>query len=211
MKIHHDVLLGVLTGVAIFLIALAAWGTLDGRAAWLLSRGAGIVGYLLLWASVVSGLLLSTRLARGVLKPAQVNDIHRYLSQAALAYCGLHALLLLGSTTHAFSLIGILVPFASDVAPLTVAAGQIAFLLVGALVVSFYMRRRLGPRGWRLVHFGSFAAYGLALVHGLAATGSLLPLYFLTASTVVFLTTMRVAADRPSGARPIAAGRSAGA
>ncbi len=47
--------------------------------------------------------------------------------------------------------------------------GVIAGWLSLMLALSFRARRWIGHRGWRLLHYASFAAFGLALLHALAA------------------------------------------
>ena len=48
-------------------------------------------------------------------------------------------------------------------------AGQVAFYLMAAVVASFYVRRRIGQRAWRLLHYLTFLAFVGATAHGLGA------------------------------------------
>ena len=49
--------------------------------------------------------------------------------------------------------------------------GQIALYLMAIVYVSFYVRRRIGQRAWRLLHYATFFAFLGATGHGLM-TGS---------------------------------------
>ena len=60
-------------------------------------------------------------------------------------------------------------PFASSWRPGAVAAGVVAGWLSLALAASFRMRRLIGQRGWRRLHYASFLAFVLALCHALAS------------------------------------------
>ncbi len=124
---------------------------------------------------------------------------------------GLHmGALLLDPTLH-FGLPSVLVPFASAWKPGAVAAGVVAGWLTAMLAVSFRLRRWIGQKGWRRLHYASFLAFVLALGHALTAgsdlkgvNGSVLAA--LAAGPVVWLTFYRILAPRPGrgAAKPAA-------
>ncbi len=79
---------------------------------WLLARATGFVAWGLLTASVIWGLLLSTRLTRGRPTPAWLTDLHRFLGGAAVVFTALHlGSLVADSYTH-FGLAELLIPLA---------------------------------------------------------------------------------------------------
>ena len=58
-------------------------------------------------------------------------------------------------------------PFANvNYRPIWVGLGQVAFYTWVLLVGSFYVRKQLGNKTWRLVHFISFLTFALLMVHG---------------------------------------------
>ena len=80
----------------------------------------------------------------------------------------------------------------------TVAAGlrQIAAWLSLLLIASFHVRRHIGGRAWRRLHYASFVAFWLAVAHGLLlgterTTVWANVLYLATTSVVTFLTFYR--------------------
>ena len=88
-------------------------------------------------------------------------------------------------------------PFAASYEPLVVACGQVAIWLSVLLIASFHVRRRIGGRAWRRLHYASFAAFWLAFVHGIAlgtetATPWASSLYLATAGLVIFLSLHRI-------------------
>jgi methionine sulfoxide reductase heme-binding subunit len=171
--------------------------------AWYVARAAGLVAFGLLTLSVWLGLAMSTRLATRLQK--SLFGWHRTLAWTGLSTLCLHAgALLLDPTIH-FGLASVLVPFASAWKPGAVAAGIVAGWLTLMLAVSFRLRRWIGQKGWRRIHYASFAAFLLALGHALTAgtdlkgvNGSVLAA--LAAGPVVWLTFYRVLAPRPARA-----------
>ncbi len=163
---------------------------------WYLSRSAGFVAYLLLWGSVVWGLLLSVR-PGGPLRPAGLFDAHQFLSNAALGFAFFHALVLIGDRYASFPLSAILAPFAGTYKPALVALGQIALWLSLFLSLSFLMIKQIGRRVWRAFHYVSFLVFWMALLHSVAigSDTNLLWvkwLYLGTVGAVVVLTAYRI-------------------
>lgn len=195
-------LLGAGLAVAGFAIGLGVTG-LSGEthSYWYLSRAAGFVAYFLLWGSMLWGLLLSTKIGQGRLRPPVLLDAHDFLSYLALGFTLFHGLVLMGDTYLSFPLTAVLVPFASGYEPLLVAAGQIGLWLSLIVGLSYLVRKQLGQRRWRQLHYLSFAAYLVALLHAafLGTTSQYLGvqvMYVLTAAPVFFLTFYRLFSAR---------------
>jgi sulfoxide reductase heme-binding subunit YedZ len=136
--------------------------------AWLVARAAGLVAFGLLTASTWLGLAMSTRIL-GPRRQARLLASHRTLVWAGLATVGLHGAALLMDPKMGFGLGAVLVPFASHWRPAAVAAGVVAGWLALVLAASFPMRKVIGRRGWRRLHYASFAAFVLALGHALGS------------------------------------------
>jgi sulfoxide reductase heme-binding subunit YedZ len=135
---------------------------------WLLARASGMTAYLLLTGSILAGLVLKSRPFSG-LKPAVVTDTHRFLALLGLGAIGLHgAALLLDHTVH-LTPVALLVPGASPYRPLPVGIGVLAAELMLLVYVSFALRRVIGTRNWRRLHWATYLIFGAATVHGLAA------------------------------------------
>jgi sulfoxide reductase heme-binding subunit YedZ len=136
--------------------------------AWLVARAAGLVAFGLLTLSVWLGLGMSTKLL-GPRRQKSLFGWHQTLAWTGLSMLGLHlGAVLLDPTLH-FGIPAVLVPFAAPWRPVAVAAGVIAGWLTLMLAVSFRLRRRIGQKGWRRLHYASFAAFVLSLGHALAA------------------------------------------
>lgn len=131
---------------------------------WYTSRSAGIVAWIMLSASVIAGMTLSTRDSR-VLPTGWPIDLHRFLSSVALVFLGIHMLALIPDNFVEFGVTELLVPLTSTWQPWAVAWGIVAFWLVVAVEVSSLLRKRIPRRVWRAIHLSSFLMWLSATVH----------------------------------------------
>ena len=135
---------------------------------WLLARASGLTSYVLLTASVLAGLVLKSRPFRS-LKPAAVTDTHRFLALLGLGAIAIHGVALVLDRTLHLSPTALLVPGASSYRPVSVAIGVLAAELMLLVYVSFALRRLIGTRTWRRLHWATYLIFGAATIHGLAA------------------------------------------
>jgi predicted ferric reductase len=177
--------------------------------AWLIARASGLTAFGLLTLSVWLGLAMSTRL----LPPKRTKSLlglHRTLVWTGLAMVGLHiGGLLLDPVMH-FSALSVLVPGAAPWKPGAVAMGVVAGWLCLMLAVSFRMRKWIGQKGWRRLHYASFAAFALALGHALLVGTDLKGLggpvlALLAAGPVLWLTFYRLLVPRTAARAAVAA------
>ena len=168
---------------------------------WLVARAAGLVAFGLLTLSMWLGLSMSTRFF-GPRRQKALFAWHKTLVWTGLSMLVLHAgALLLDPTLH-FGLASVLAPFASPWHPGAVAAGVVAGWLSLMLAVSFRLRKWIGQRGWRRLHYASFAAFALSLGHALTAGSDLHGvggpvLAALALGPLLFLTFVRILERRP--------------
>ena len=132
---------------------------------WYASRAFGITAMLLLAASVGLGLAMSGRLVRRPGWPARLKRAHESLTLVTVAMIAVHAGLLLFDAYLRPGLAGIAVPFLLPYRPLFTGAGIIAGWATALFAASFYVRRWIGTKTWRVLHRFTVLAYGLALVH----------------------------------------------
>jgi predicted ferric reductase len=198
------------TGALLAIVVLPYWlpglsASLQGNSPgdspkvfWFLSRASAMVAFVLLWFSMVFGLLITNKLARLWPGGPHAFNLHQHFSLLGLAFGLFHGLILMGDQYLQFNLRQVLLPFASaNYRPFWVGLGQLTFYLMCILVLSFYIRRRISPRLWRLIHFLSFVVYGMALVHGIysgtdAGTVWVKDLYAGSAGLLLFLFNYRV-------------------
>ena len=110
---------------------------------------------------------MSTRLL-GPKRQKALLGLHRTLVWVGLAMLGLHIIAVLLDPVMHFGLLAVLVPFAAPWKTGRDRAGRDRRLAVSLmLAVSFRMRKWIGQKGWRRLHYLSFGAFALALGHAL--------------------------------------------
>ncbi len=143
----------------------------NGQALWYLTRGSGAVALLLLTGAIVLGVMNSTRWRTTHWPRFLTYGLHRNVTLLAIAFTAVHVVT---TVTDAFAPIGWIdafVPFLSPYRPFWMAMGTLAFDLLLALTITSFLRRRIGVRAWRFVHWFAYAAWPVALLHSLG-TGS---------------------------------------
>ena len=193
----------------------AAWATNRTMLPWVFERLFAFLAYGALAGSVVYGLLLSTKLLDVIAHRPVTFSLHQDLASIGLGLAGIHGMLLALDRSVPFGLAQIAVPGLAPYAPLGVALGQVGFYLMAIVVGSFYLRRRIGQRAWRALHYLTFLAFAGSTAHGLmAGTDSTAPwawwLYVGSSVAVTFLLGYRIAmsvADRVAPRRRAVADR----
>ena len=169
---------------------------------WLVSRSAGLVALLLVTLSVGLGLAMAGRVMRKPGLGKVLTTVHEQLALSALVAMAVHALTLLGDPFLHPGIKGILVPFTMSHRPAFTGLGILGFYLAALLGLSFYVRRRIGPRLWRKLHKVTIAVYLMAVVHTLgagsdAATPWLRTAMLVTGAPILFLFLARVIGPAP--------------
>jgi hypothetical protein len=143
----------------------------NGKELWYLTRGSGAAALLLLTASVVLGVANTTRWKTNRWPRFIVYGLHRNVTLLALTFTVVHVLT---TIVDAFAPIGVLdafIPFLSPYRPFWLGLGTVAFDLLLALIATSLLRRRIGTRAWRAVHWLAYASWPVAMLHSLG-TGS---------------------------------------
>jgi methionine sulfoxide reductase heme-binding subunit len=76
---------------------------------------------------------------------------------------------LLGDRYFSFTLRDLLEPMASPYRPIWVTLGIIGFYSGAVVALSFYIRRIIGLKTWRILHYVSFILFFIILFHGIKA------------------------------------------
>lgn len=135
---------------------------------WLLARASGFTAYAMLTLSVLAGLVLKSRPFKA-LKPAAVTDLHRILALLGLGALAGHAAALVLDTTVKVSVPGLFIPGLVSYRPLWTSLGILAAELMVLVYASFSLRKRIGSKNWRRLHWASYAIFAAATVHGIGA------------------------------------------
>jgi methionine sulfoxide reductase heme-binding subunit len=149
---------------------LAAAGS-NSTALWYLTRGTGAVALLLLTVSLAFGIADVARWSSPRWPRFVIDAVHGTLSLAAVVLVAAHVITSVLDPFAPIRLTDAVIPFVGRYRPVWVGLGAVAFDLLLALVVTSLLRKRIGARGWRAVHWAAYACWPLALAHTLG-TGS---------------------------------------
>lgn len=143
---------------------------MHGQLWWYVARSGGLLAWGLLAASVLWGLVMTTRLAAKLApRPAWFLDLHRFLGGAALVFTVIHVTgILLDAYVH-FGLVNVLVPMTGTWHPGAVAWGIVGLYLLSAVEVTSLARSRIPQRLWRQIHYVSFPLFIITTIHTLTA------------------------------------------
>lgn len=195
-RVSAVVAVGLIVGIA---IAKLAEDPNSGTSSWDAARAAGFGGYLLLWASVTIGIALHLRYRFPAGAPLTATlEFHRICSSLALSFTAGHAFALLVDPVVHFGVIDVVVPLTAGYRPIQVGLGVVTLWLTVIVLGSTAVAARLPYLAWRNLHFLSFPAYTLALLHGVTSGSDTsqplaLAIYAGTAATVAALLVVRVA------------------
>ena len=140
---------------------------LHGPTLWYLNRSTGLVVLALLTLTTVLGVLATAR--GGRLLPRFVGQaLHRNLALWSIVLLVLHVTTAVVDTYVDIRWWQAIVPWVgSTYMPLWLGLGTVAFDLLVLVVVTSLLRARMRHRSWRMVHLLSYAAWGVAVGHGL--------------------------------------------
>jgi hypothetical protein len=133
----------------------------------MLIRGSGIVAFVLLAASTLWGLLVTTKALGPRAKAKAVTFFHEALGIATVLAIGVHMVALSIDEYVDFTWADILIPGRATWRPIAVALGVVAFYGSTILSLSFYLKKLIGQKVWRAIHFGAFGTFLAALLHGI--------------------------------------------
>jgi len=153
---------------------------------WFVTRASGIVAWLMLTASVVWGVVLSTKAFPEHRRPAWLLDLHRWFGGLTVSFLAIHLVALVADSYTHFGVAEITIPYASAWKPGAVALGVLAAWALVAVELTSLAMRRLPRRVWRVVHLVSYVAFWLTSLHAaFAGTDRTHPLYQTTAALSV--------------------------
>ena len=135
------------------------------EALWALGRRTGVVALALLTVSVVLGILTrSGRPAFGLPRFA-VTLVHRNSALIGTVFVLIHIVSLLFDPYAQLTVVDFLVPFLGSYHPFWLGLGTVAVDLLIAIVATALLRRWIGQRTFRVVHWATYLLWPIALLH----------------------------------------------
>ena len=140
------------------------------QALWFVSRASGLALLAAFSAAVVAG--VAARLGPERLRLA-AGELHRTLALFSVAFLGLHVVTAILDPYVTIGWAATVLPLASPYRTLAIGLGALAVDLGGAVLVTSLIRRRLGYRAWRAVHWLAYLAWPAAFAHAVTAGNDL--------------------------------------
>ncbi|WP_025155757.1 ferric reductase-like transmembrane domain-containing protein [Leifsonia aquatica] len=136
---------------------------------WAVGRGSGVAALLLFSAAVVLGIVTRSGRPLPGLPRFSVTLVHRNVSLLAVVFLALHVGTLLFDSYAKLTVVDLVVPFVGAWSPFWLGLGTVASDLLIAVVVTALLRRRLGQRVFRVVHWAAYLMWPIALAHSIGA------------------------------------------
>ncbi len=134
---------------------------------WYAARGTGVAMLVIFTASLLLGIV--TRGGRPLpgLPRFAVAGLHRNLSLLGLTFLAVHVTTVVLDPYSRVGVLAVVVPFTAHYRPLWVGLGTVALDLFLALAVTSLLRHRIGHRTWKVLHLAAYAAWPVAVLHGM--------------------------------------------
>ncbi len=142
---------------------------MSSQALWYLTRGSGVVALLLLTTTTLLGVLSANRWRSERWPRFAVAGLHRNLTLLALVFIGTHVGTTIADSYAPVGVKDVFIPFTSSYRPVWLGFGALALDLLLAITVTSLLRRHIGYRTWRALHWAAYATWPLALAHGLGS------------------------------------------
>lgn len=142
-------------------------GITSSTALWYASRATGVVALVLLTVVIVLGIMVTRKRSLPGLPRFGTTSLHRNLSLLAVLFVAVHVVTALADPFVTIGIAASVIPFTSPYETLWVGLGAVSLDLMAALIVTSLLRARIGRRTWRVVHWLSYAAWPVALLHSI--------------------------------------------
>ena len=170
---HTRVIMATMVATAVIvifvLIMTTAGRTIDAATQHFMLFYAGVFALIGLTGSVLVGLIATDRIVMTPGHRVMAQAVHRAMSFGALTFLVIHIVTeILAQRVH---VIDAFIPFLSPFRTFYIGLGTIASDLIILIVVTSILRKRFTAHGrawrWRAIHYSSYAAFVLGVLHGL--------------------------------------------
>lgn len=143
----------------------------------LVAAAVGFASYLLLWITVVWGIVLRNGWAQARIRHSSVYGLHMSAAICGLTLAVVHAGAQLAAPNGPVRLVDEFVPFLNPTDRLGLGVAVIGLELMIAAAASVAIRKRLGHTRWRALHALTYCAFTLVVAHILLSGSDVGPAY----------------------------------
>jgi predicted ferric reductase len=137
------------------------------EAMWAFGRVSGFMSLALFTVSVLLGILNRSGRPLLVLPRFSISILHRNIAVLATVFLGLHVGSLLLDSYAKLRPVDVVVPFLGSFQPFWQGLGTVALDLVAAVVVTAFLRHRIGQRTFKAVHWLTYGIWPVAMAHAI--------------------------------------------
>jgi DMSO/TMAO reductase YedYZ heme-binding membrane subunit len=117
------------------------------------------------------GILVQKRVSNSEWSNYLIFHIHRYLALLAVIFLSLHIITAIIDPFAGLKIQDAILPFVSKYRTFWLGLGVLAVDLLLAVALTSWVRKWVGTKWWRLIHYLAYGCWPLALLHGMG-TGS---------------------------------------
>lgn len=145
----------------------------DNPSFWQFSRIAGVLAYMAMWLSMMTGLSIGSQTSQYWFERGKVLSWHEFFTWLAIGMVVIHAGVLLKDGYIAPTLSDVLVPFGWQSAKLSawawlwIGLGQVAVYVMALVALMAKHKHKLVKSLWKYLHALVLLAYVSSVVHGL--------------------------------------------
>ena len=165
-------------------------------AVWYLMRASGVVSLVLLTAVFTLGIATAKRWHPVHLPRFVTAALHRNISLLAVVFLAIHVATAVIDPYAHVGVLATVIPFTAGSNPLWAGLGTVSLDLVAALIVSSLLRRHIGQRAWKTIHWLAYASWPIAFAHTLGSGTDAATLWLRIASGLSAATIVGVIAWR---------------
>ncbi len=137
------------------------------EALWALGRGTGVVALIMFTITLVLGIVSRSGRSVGGLGRFGVAEVHRTAALTGVGLIAVHLGSLLFDPYAQLRLVDFVLPFAGSYRPLWLGLGTVAVDLLLVVTAVSLLRKWVGPRVFKAVHWLTYALWPIALLHAL--------------------------------------------
>lgn len=136
---------------------------------WVAERATGLTALALLSIATFLGAVTSAGWTSKRFPEVRSVLLHRNISLLSLVFLLVHIIGVVADSYIDVPLSATLIPFTANYKVVGVGLGTLAFDLLIAIFITSYLRGRIKPRLWRLIHDVTYVVWALSTVHALTA------------------------------------------
>lgn len=135
--------------------------------AWYISRVTALIGFLLLYISILLGVSIRIPFMNKIFSPLYSLKAHCWISFQATLLAFIHGISLIFDKFIGFTWKDVFIPMNTTFQPVFVFLGIISFYLMIILTATSYGKRYLNHKFWRYLHSFNVFLYVISVIHAL--------------------------------------------